>query len=49
METHPASETLYRVLQKQLYNFGSLSIYSEDMHSVLNCHNIAKHTEFYLG
>jgi hypothetical protein len=24
-------------------------IYSEDMHSVFNCHNAAKHTEFYLG
>jgi hypothetical protein len=25
-----------------------LSVYSEDMCSVLNCHNVAKHTEFYL-
>jgi hypothetical protein len=25
-----------------------LQIYLEDMHSVLNCHNVARHTEFYL-
>jgi hypothetical protein len=24
-------------------------IYSEDMYSVLSCHDVAKHTEFYLG
>jgi hypothetical protein len=24
-------------------------IYSEDMYNVLNCHNVTKHTEFYLG
>jgi hypothetical protein len=24
-------------------------IYSESMYSVLNCHNVAKHTKFYLG
>jgi hypothetical protein len=23
-------------------------IYSEDMYSILNCHNVAKHPEFYL-
>jgi hypothetical protein len=26
-----------------------MQIYSEDMYSALNCHNVAKHTEFYLG
>jgi hypothetical protein len=26
-----------------------IQINSEDMYSVLNCHNVAKHTEFYLG
>jgi hypothetical protein len=25
-----------------------LYVYSEDMYSILNCHNVAKHTEFYL-
>jgi hypothetical protein len=30
-------------LQKSIY------IYSENMYSVLKCHNIEKHTEFYLG
>jgi hypothetical protein len=39
-----------RVFQEGLYNFESLYlyIYSEDMFSVLNCHNVAKYTEFYL-
>jgi hypothetical protein len=26
-----------------------IQIYSEDMYSVLNCHNAAKYTDFYLG
>jgi hypothetical protein len=26
-----------------------IEIYTEDIHNVLNCQNIAKHTEFYLG
>jgi hypothetical protein len=24
-------------------------IYPEDVYSILNCHNLAKHTKFYLG
>jgi hypothetical protein len=40
----------YRVFQKDFYKFERVhKIYSEDMYSVLKCHNIAKHTEFYLG
>jgi hypothetical protein len=26
-----------------------IEIYTEDIHKVLNCQNVAKHTEFYLG
>jgi hypothetical protein len=26
-----------------------MQIYSEDLYSVLKCHSVAKHTEFYLG
>jgi hypothetical protein len=26
-----------------------IQIYLEDMYSVLKCHNVAEHTEFYLG
>jgi hypothetical protein len=31
----------------QLWNL--VYIYSEDMYSVLNCHTVPKHIEFYLG
>jgi hypothetical protein len=30
-------------------SFSTLKAYMEDMCSVFNCHNVAKHTEFYLG
>jgi hypothetical protein len=33
---------MYRVFQKEIYNFES---YSEDMYSVLNCYNVAKNTD----
>jgi hypothetical protein len=39
----------YRMFQKELYNFESLYMYSENMRNVLNCHNVAKHTQIYLG
>jgi hypothetical protein len=26
-----------------------IEIYTEDIHNVLNCQNVAKHTEVYLG
>jgi hypothetical protein len=26
-----------------------IEIYTEDIHNVLYCQNVAKHTEFYLG
>jgi hypothetical protein len=41
--------TMYRVFQKELYNFESLYKCIEYIHNVLNYHNVAKHTEFYLG
>jgi hypothetical protein len=38
------------MIQNELSNFESLNkMYSEDMYSVLNCHNVTKRTEFYLG
>jgi hypothetical protein len=40
----------HRVLQKELYNVESLyKFIQKNMYSVLNCHNIAKLTKFYLG
>jgi hypothetical protein len=42
--------SLSRVLQKRASQIWKLiQMYSEDMYSVLTCHNVAKHTEFYLG
>jgi hypothetical protein len=38
----------YRVFQKELYSFEAYIHYSEEVYSVLNCHNEAKHTEIYL-
>jgi hypothetical protein len=38
-----------RVFQKELYNVESFYKCLHDMHSVLNFHNVGKHTEFYLG
>jgi hypothetical protein len=40
---------VYRVFKKELYNFVSLYKFIQRTLSVLNCHNITKHTEFYLG
>jgi hypothetical protein len=37
------------VSERALQLWKSISIYSEDMYSVLKCYDIAKHTEFYLG
>jgi hypothetical protein len=37
-------------LKKGLYNFESLyKFIQRKMYSVLKCHDVAKHTEFYLG
>jgi hypothetical protein len=35
--------------EKSFTNLKAYINYSEDMCSVLNCHNVGKHTEFYLG
>jgi hypothetical protein len=35
--------------KKSFTSLKAYYIYSEDMYSVLNCHNVAKHTEFFLG
>jgi hypothetical protein len=37
---------LYRVLKKELYNWKSINIYTEDIHNVLNYHNVPKHCKF---
>jgi hypothetical protein len=36
------------VSKRALQLWKSIQIYTEDIH-VSNCHNVAKHTEFYLG
>jgi hypothetical protein len=35
--------------KKDFTTLKAYTIYPEDMYSVLNCHNVARHTEFYLG
>jgi hypothetical protein len=43
------SSPKYWVFQKRVLQLLKLiQIYSEDMYSVLNCRNVAEHTEFYL-
>jgi hypothetical protein len=37
------------VSKRALQLWNSIQIYTEDIHNVLDCHNVAKHTEFYLG
>jgi hypothetical protein len=52
-----ASGAEKRVDRQEKYNVSKIALrlgkliynYSDDMYSVLNCHNVAKHTEFYLG
>ena len=36
-------------LKRALQLWKLIEIYTEDIHNVLNCQNVAKHTEFYLG
>jgi spermidine synthase len=52
------SDSVYAIMQldvikkkkKRALQFWNLiEIYTEEIHNVLNCQNIAKHTEFYLG
>jgi hypothetical protein len=37
------------VSKRALQLWKRIEIYTEDKHNVLNCQNLAKHTEFYLG
>ena len=37
------------VSKRALQIWKLIEIYTEDIHKVLNCQNVAKHTEFYLG
>jgi hypothetical protein len=37
------------VSKRALQFWKRIEIYTEDIHNVLNCQNVAKHTEFYLG
>jgi hypothetical protein len=37
------------VSKKALQLWKRIEIYTEDIYKVLNCQNVAKHTEFYLG
>jgi hypothetical protein len=42
--------TLYTGCFKTMFsNLNAYINYSEDMYSILRCHNVEKHTEFYLG
>jgi hypothetical protein len=40
---------MYGVSKRDLQLPNIMCIYLEDMCSGLNCHSVAKHTEFYLG
>ena len=37
------------VSKRALQLWKRIEIYTEDIHNVLNCQNVAKHAEFYLG
>ena len=41
--------TIQGVSKRALQLWKLIEIYTEDIHKVLNCQNVAKHTEFYLG
>jgi len=47
------SFAIHRIIQgvskRALQIWKRIEIYTEDIHNVLNCQNVAKHTEFYLG
>jgi hypothetical protein len=53
LETGPVGfltkEDELQVFKKSFTTLKAYIIYSEDMYSVLNCHNVAKHAEFCLG
>jgi len=41
--------TIQGVSKRALQLLKRIEIYTEDIHNVLSCQNVAKHTEFYLG
>jgi hypothetical protein len=43
------SQFIQGVSKKSFTTLKAYKIYTEDIHNVLNCQNVAKHTEFYLG
>jgi hypothetical protein len=47
--THIHTHTHTVCYKKSFTNLKAYINYSEDMYSVLNCHNEGKHTKFYLG
>ena len=47
--THVNVIVIQGVSKRALQLWKLIEIYTEDIHKVLNCQNVAKHTEFYLG
>ena len=46
---HSEKTSVQGVSNRALQIWKLIEIYTEDIHKVLNCQNVAKHTEFYLG
>jgi hypothetical protein len=46
---NPVLDKIQGVLKRALQIWKLIEIYTEDIHKVLNCQNVAKHTEFYVG
>jgi hypothetical protein len=52
LQVYPIScrwNSIHRVSKRALQLRKSIQIYSEDIHNVLKCQNVAKHFKFYLG
>jgi len=47
--TEMSTRNIQAVSKRALQLWKLIEIYTEDIHNVLNCQNVAKHTEFYLG
>jgi hypothetical protein len=45
----PTTQLIQGVSKRALQLRKLIEIYTEDIYNVLNCQNVAKHTEFYLG
>jgi hypothetical protein len=48
-DTDDNDNNIQGVSKRALQIWKRIEIYTEDIHKVLNCQNVAKHTEFYLG